>query len=260
MVCGSLSLSASTTFTAGSRSTSSLPRPSTAKPGLTSKERSPRPRACTFIPPPATGTTPGVCRTRLCMRLFSTWYASAAFQSSSVVKNPSKKLIRLKLACSAIASSELSAAPRGTHLGAGCVKPSIPAREPELLQLLVLGGGHIVVPSDARIDADAPGLAHVEERHLFVGDFRLLEDQRVVRVGRLLRLHQRLHRAQPLAGCLRLLVGRLDRESLADENGRREHRVLADGARPADHHPRIGPLALVDLGLDVGEQAQRQLE
>src|SRR5712671_5489080 len=260
MVCGSLILSASTTFTAGSRSTNSLPRPSTAYPGVTSKERSPRPRACTFIPPEATGTTPGVWRTRLCRRRFSKWYASAAFQSSSVVKNPSKKLIRLKLACSAIASSEPSAAPRETHPGAGCVKPSVPAREPELLQLLVLGGGHVLVPSDARIDADAPGLAQVEERHLFVGDLRLLEDQRVMRVGRLLRLDQRLHRAQALAGDLRLLVGQLDREALADEDGRRQHRVLADGAGAADHHAWVGPLALVDLRLHVREEAQRQLE
>src|SRR6267143_21582 len=230
MVCGSFSLSASTTFTAGSRSTSSLPRPSTAYPGVTSKERSPRPRACTFIPPEATGTTPGVWRTRLCRRRFSKWYASAAFQSSSVVKKPSKKLIRLKLACSAIASSELSAAPRGTHLGAGCVKPSVLRESLELLQLLVLGLRHVRLAPDARVHADAPGLPHVQERHLFVGGLGLLEHQRVMRVGRLLRLHQRLHRAQPLPGDLRLLVGQLDGEALADEDGRREHGVLADGA------------------------------
>src|SRR5476649_2850475 len=200
MVCGSLSLSASTTLTAGSRSTSSLPRPSIPKPGATSNERSPRPRAWTFSPPPDTGTTPGVCSTRLCKRRFSRWYASAAFQSSSVVKKPSKKLIRLKLACSAIASSK--SAPPETTVGAVL---SIQTNGLSLLtqgkfsQLFVLRLRHVFQPADARVDADAAGLADMQVRHRLVGGLGLFEDQRVVRVRGLLGLDQRLHGAQPLA-------------------------------------------------------------
>src|SRR5476649_672438 len=164
MVCGSLSLSASTTLTAGSRSTSSLPRPSIPKPGATSNERSPRPRAWTFSPPPDTGTTPGVCSTRLCKRRFSRWYASAAFQSSSVVKKPSKKLIRLKLACSAIASSKnLVALPETTVRAVLSIQTNDLNLlvQGKLLQLFILRGRHVFQPANARVHADAAGLADV---------------------------------------------------------------------------------------------------
>jgi len=121
------------------------------------------------------------------------------------------------------------------------------------------GGGNVLQATDARVHRRCARSCPRAGRAPLVGRSGLFEDESVVGVGgfsvstRACTVRSRSREISALRS------GNSSGEALAHEHRRRKHGVLPIRARLADHQARIGPFALVDLGLHSAKSRSASL-